>query len=178
MFANVWCKITIIFQAKHWFPVSKYNQTENVTSISEAKAKTSETTGYSWNGSTGRHVVMEAFTAHIYQTEDSHPHEHTWTNPLPNPQTDWRAKIGTGNALDGNKTFGIFFPQSNSKTAPPEDINQPKSRGRQSGRAKAGTCVHCRLPRWTFGSRLLKNTVAAVIPGVKLVDGPLNVAEA
>lgn len=35
----------------------------------------------------------------------------------PNPQTDWGAKAGSGNTLDENKTFGIFF-QSNSKTAP------------------------------------------------------------
>ena len=40
---------------------------------------------------------------------------HTWTNThththvLPNPQTDWGAKIGPGNTLDENKTFGIFF---------------------------------------------------------------------
>lgn len=36
-----------------------------------------------------------------------------------------------------------------------------------------GTCVHRRLPRPM--SRLLKNTVAAVILGVKLADGPPKV---
>lgn len=43
---------------------------------------------------------------------------------------------------------------------------------------RADTCVHSRLPRRTFGSRLLKNTVAAVIVGVKLADGPVKVSGA
>lgn len=50
-------------------------------------AKVAKTVGYSWKTYT---------YAYIY-------------SKLPNPQTDWRAKIGSGNTFDVNKTFGFFF---------------------------------------------------------------------
>lgn len=35
--------------------------------------------------------------------------KHAHTHMLPNPQKDYRAKTDSGNTLDENKTFGIFF---------------------------------------------------------------------
>lgn len=60
-----------------------------------------------------------------------------------------------------------------SKTGPSWANNSArKLKGKDKDREDS-TCVHCKLPALT--SRRLKNTVAAVILGVKLADGPLKV---